>query len=94
MRDLCHTKSKREAAVSELVRWTRFVRTPARIVRVSRVSGQFSQSIRVPFSQRLFFRVRGINTPLTPSLTLSLAHFVSDQVLTLEQALSLPPFDS
>ena len=29
--------------------------------------------------------------PLTYSL--SLAHFESDQVLTLEQALSLPPFD-
>ena len=90
MRDLCHTKSKREAAVSELVRWTRFVRTPARIVRVSRVSGQFSQSIRVPFSQRLFFRVRDKNTTLTLSLTLALAHSEPKQDLTLEQALSLP----
>ena len=89
MRDLCHTKSKREVAVSELVRRTRFVRTPAQIVRVSRVSGQFSQSIRVPFSQRLFFRVWGINTPLNPSLTL--AHFEPEQDLTLEQDLSLPP---
>ena len=93
-RDLCHTKSKREAAVSELVRRTLFVRTLAWIVRVSEVSVQFSRSNRVPFSQRLFFRVRGINTPLTPSLTLSLAHFKPDQVLTLKQALSLPPFDS
>ena len=94
MRDLCHTKSKREAAVSEHSRWTRLVRTLARIVRVSGVSGQITRSIRVPFSQRLFFRVRGIYTPLTPSLTLSLVHFESDQVLTLEQALSLPPLDS
>ena len=90
MRDLCHTKSKREVAVSELVRWTRFVWTPARIVRVSGVSGQFSLSIRVPFSQRLFFRVRDKNTTLTLSLTLALAHFEPEQDLTLEQALSLP----
>jgi len=83
MRDLCHTKSKREAAVSELVRRTLFVRTLAWIVRVSEVSVQFSRSNRVPFSQRLFFRVRDINTPLTPSLTLSLAHFKPEQDLTL-----------
>jgi len=69
MRDLCHTKSKREAAVSEHARWTRLVRTSARIVRVSGVSGQFAWSIRVPFSQWQFFKVWGINTLLTPSLT-------------------------
>jgi len=94
MRDLCHTKTKREAALSEAPCWVRIVRTPSQIVRVYEVSGHFTRSIRVPFSQRLVSRVWVINTPLTPSLTLSLVHFESDQVLTLEQALSLPPLDS
>ena len=94
MRDLYHAKRKkikREAALSETPCWVRIVRTTARIVRVSGVSGHFTRSIQVPFSQRLFSRVWGINTPLTPSLTLSLAHFEPEQDLTLEQALSLPP---
>ena len=90
MRDLCHTKIKREAALSETPCWVRIVRTTARIVRVSEVSVQFSRSNRVPFSQRLFFRVRDKNTTLTLSLTLALAHFEPEQDLTLEQALSLP----
>ena len=91
MRDLCHTKSKRDAAVSEHARWTRLVRTLARIVRVSGVSGPYPGVSGYLSVQWLFFSVRSINTPLTPSLTLSLAHFEPDQVLTLEQALSLPP---
>ena len=52
-----------------------------------------SRSIRVTFAQRLLSSVRSINTPLTPSVTLSLAHFEPEQNLTLEQALLLPPFD-
>ena len=94
MRDHCHTKSKREAAVSELVRRTWLIRNSARIVRVSGVSGQFAWSIRVPFSQWLFFRVWSINIPLTPSLTLAFALFEPELLLTLEQVLSLPFFDS
>ena len=94
MRDLCHTKIKREAALSETPCWVRIVRTSAWIVWVSGVSGHLSQSIRVPFSQWLFFRVWSINIPLTPSLTLAFALFEPELLLTLEQVLSLPPFGS
>ena len=75
------------------MRWVRLVRTSARIVRVSGVSEPYSGVSGYLSVQRLFFSVRSINTPLTPSVTLSLslAHFEPDQVLTLEQALSLPP---
>ena len=59
----------------------------------------YTQTIRLPLSQRLVSESGGINTPHTPfslslSLSLSLAHFKLNSLESLERALSLPLFYS
>jgi hypothetical protein len=54
----------------------------------------YTRSIRVPFSQRLVFYERGINTPHTPSFKSPLAHFDQKILASKRRALSLPLFHS